>query len=115
MNTTPFGSVTMDADMALSSLGTAEVQFKMDPSMKDVQVCFRRPGDVYCPEMKGVSNPASGSWEIIAYREVNGYKKLLKGTFKDNMVNKTAYVLKVLPAGADGFRIQKESQRKLKK
>ena len=66
INSTPFGSITIEGYMQLSSRGIAKVRFGKK-SLPNTTLCFRRSSESICAHPDQETIVPSGRWELVAY------------------------------------------------
>ncbi|MGI5830617.1 MAG: hypothetical protein ACOX8U_10705 [Bradymonadia bacterium] len=81
LNPANFGSAVITFFLNTESLGTADVKFLKAKKVKNVGICFRRVGEVICPDMDGSNVIPSGDWEVMGYTIQNEEKYFLRGNF----------------------------------
>lgn len=95
LDSTPFGSISIDSYLKISTQTYAMVKFDRE-SPRDVTVCFRRTGESLCTEIGKNENPVpSGTWEIKAYRMVDGKIDWFDNAPYEEIKANTQYTLSV--------------------
>ena len=112
LDSTPFGSITVDPYMQLASLGAATLKFDRK-SMKDITVCFRRASEAVCATPDEENILPSGRWEMVAYR-LEGDKKIwFENAPYEELEPDTEYTLMIKPGtGFDYSLTAKKSKKK---
>lgn len=92
LNSTPFGSITVEGYMQLSSRGIAKVRFGRR-SLPDVTLCFRRASESICASPGGETIVPSGRWELVAYETgSDGSKSWFTNSTYETITDDTEYV-----------------------
>ncbi|MCL2325464.1 MAG: hypothetical protein FWC40_03030 [Proteobacteria bacterium] len=107
-----FGTVSFDTDLLADSLGESRVAFKT-PKNSDIQVCFRRVGELVCPSMTGETViPSGNGWEAFAYVGPHNSKRVLRNPYHQELQPKRGYVFGVDVKG-DNFVLKQEGYKRL--
>lgn len=112
LNPTNFGSVHLSFSLNTESLGTADVSFIKAKKVKNVGICFRRVGEVLCPDMEAKSEIPSGDWEIMGYTVENEEKSFLRGNFTQPLKMGYAYEFVAASTKNDFFEMGVKSEAK---
>jgi len=90
-----FGTISFDTDLLAESLGDSRVAFKT-PKNSEIQLCFRRVGELVCPSMTGETIVPSGNgWEAFAYVGPHNAKRMLRNSYHQELQPNRGYVFSV--------------------
>ncbi len=103
LDSTPFGSITIDSYLKLSTTNYAIVKFDKE-SPRDVTLCFRRTAEAFCTTMGEENEVPTGTWEIKAYRMVDGKKEWFENAPYEEIKSNFRYTLNVRVKG-DKFEL----------
>lgn len=98
LDTTPFGSIYVDAYMQLSSRGIGKVRFHKK-SLNGVTLCFRRSSETVCTNAEGETIVPSGRWELVAYREAGATKQWFTNSSYETISEDMEYVFTIKSKG----------------
>lgn len=97
LNSGPFGSISVEAYMQLSSRGIAQVSFGKK-SLQDATLCFRRASESICAGYEGKTIVPSGRWELVAYVTAEDGSKVWFSNSTYETINEDAeYVFTIKP------------------
>jgi len=110
-DSTPFGSITVDGYMQLSSQGIAHVNFGRKSS-RDLTLCFRRTSELICAEPGGENIVPSGRWDLIAYRVVDGRRVMLDSVSSETLRADFNYTFTLTDSGKTFSYTMTQNKRK---
>ena len=109
-----FGSVSLVASLLHDSIGKATVSFIL-PKKSTIEICFRRSGEVICPDMKGETMIPSGlAWEMFGTDMRDGTRKPMIGSQIQDLLSQTRYVFNISQDKRGGVVISIKEESKIK-
>lgn len=111
LDSTPFGSITVEPYLQLSSSGVATLKFDRK-SAKDITVCFRRASEAICATADEENMIPSGKWEMVAYRMEDDKKVWFENAPYETLQPNTEYTLLIKSSEKFDYKLTSKSKKK---